>query len=463
MSANISELMKTGKYEQDQAVAIAEQNCRDSKAVKHVFAAPKPAGVFSRVKNGLTIYKDTATGLRYLFIVTSNSYKDRDNETIATKALEEYVAAAWSVEGKCLPENPLLFWHDGPPIGDVVWTDTEGPFLLEVAKERPNRGITLRGTSKAFRTTIKSVWDALETAVKRWGASHGFKYTDDALDNGVYKHIRKFETSVLPLDAAANPYTFAGVIDDMNKDKVLEDLLKTPGVADKFRKGIRAVKGELDKRGLEHKAKDEQATKGKLEDAVAVLDAAFAKIGENVPEGFSAQILQQLIGAMSDSGGGAEPDGDEPAAEHEEYMADEPATEEDTNQPVATNAKNVAFFDRLIKSQETLAQQAIEQMDANKQLADEFKSVKAEVEKVGVTVKDVPQTVKSLTDRLDAIEKRLSGAPRRASADAATIVKDDDLTQHAKQALEKVEELFPGSGIKIKSGTVPSPDNGKKG
>jgi phage shock protein A len=435
--------------------------------IKQVYAAPKPVGVFSRVKDGITVFKG-ADGLRYMLIVTSNSYKDRDNEAIATKALNEYVEAAWAVEDKCLPENPLLVWHDGDPIGDIVWTDMEGPFLLEVAKERSNKAIALTGDKFVYHTTIKAVWNALERTRKRFGASHGFRYRDGDMDNGVYKQIRKFETSVLPLDAAANPYTFMGVVNDMNKDKVLEDLLKTPGIADKFRKGIRSVKGELDKRGLEHKAKsdltvgdDETATggiaaKGKLDEALSVIDAALAKIGATVPDGFSAQILQQLVATMG-SGDTSDPATDE--AYMEEDAADElPPKEEDA---AVVSSKQVAFFARLIKSQETLAESAIEQMGATKQLTEEFKTARAEISQVNETVKGVPSQVKSLTDRLDAIEKRLSGAPRRAAVDATTVVDDKELTQKAREQVEKVEELFPGSGIKVKAAQVPPSNNGK--
>jgi hypothetical protein len=463
ISANIAELIKAG-HDKDQAAAIAYQNCRDSKALKQVYAAPKPVGVFSRVKDGITIYKDAQTGLRLMFIVTSNSYKDRDNEAIATKALEQYVDAAWSVEDKCLPENPLLFWHDdgprrdnAPAIGDIVWTDMEGPFLLEVAKERPNRAITLAGDKYEFQTTVKAVWDGLERAKgNRFGASHGFAYRSDEMTaDGVYKQIRKFETSILPLDAAANPYTFAGVINSMNKDKVLDELLKTPGIADKFRKGIRSVKGELDKRGLEHKAKDDEqtTTKALLEDVTAMVQKIAGKFSDSPsPEAVRecVQMCVQMLAGMADGGDVTE----------EETMEAEPAPVTSEEQAVVTG-KQVAFLDRLIKSQETLAESAIEQMDTAKALTEEFKTVKAEVSLVNETVKGVPAQVKTLTDRLDAIEKRLSGAPRRAATDPTTVVDDKTLTDKAKEQLEKTEELFPGSGIKVKATQVPPSDNGK--
>lgn len=464
ISRNIAEMIRSG-HPKDQAVAAAYENCRDSKAMKALYAAPKPPGLLSRASVGITVIKGV-DGRRLMLIVTSNGYKDRDNEAIASKALAEYVDSAWAVEGKCLPENTLLFWHGGPPIGDIVWTAMEGPFLLEAAKERRNRPIVLRGKRKEWHTDIKSVWDALERTRRRYGASHGFRYRTGDMANGVYKHIRKFETSVLPLDAAANPYTFAGVVNDMNKDQILDELAQTPGLADKFRKGIRAVKSELDKRGLEHKAKDETATKGLVEDITAMVQKIAGKFSDSPSPDVIQECVQMCIQMMAGMAGDAEPDPNdpnepaenEPATMHEAYNADEMATEADTDKPMG---KQVKFFDRLIKSQETLAQQAIEQVDTSKQLAQQFNTVKAELQDAMKPLAAMPGTVKSLADRLDAIEKRLSGAPRRASADASTVVKDDDLTQHAKEALERVEELFPGSGIKIKSGVVPPSDNGK--
>lgn len=443
-----------GKCYANRADALAylralEANVPD--AHKALYAAPQPVGIFSRVKAGLTIYRGQ-DGRRFMFIVTSNSYKDRENEAIATKALQAYVDRAWAVEDKCLPRNPLLFWHDGDPIGDIVWTDMEGPFLLEVAKERPNRAIRLTTKGRIWKTTVKHIWDAIEKGDYRYGASHGFHVPDGAFEDGVYKHIAKFESSVLPLDAAANPYTFAGVVNDMNKDKVLENLLKTPGVADKFRKGVRSVKQELDKRGLEHKALEQTQFKGKLDEALAIIQQAFDKIGGQVPDGFAAATLQNLVAAMAGGDGAAEPDGDEMA--DTEYMEDDSATADsatpvpdDKEQAPVMTGKQLKLIDKLIRSQEALVTDSNATRDAMVKVA---KAINPLVE--------LPDTVKALTDRLDAVEKRLGGAPRRASADAATVVDDKKLTEKAKEQAERFEELFPGSGIKIKSA-----DNGAGG
>jgi len=461
------------KLDADQAPTGAALGCHDSEGDAHRqlsalyaseaqkgYVAPKPVGIFSRVKTGVTMYKG-ADGLRYMMIVTSNSYEDRDDETITTKALKSYVERAWAVEDKCLPNNEALFWHGGDPIGDVVWTDMEGPFLYEVIKERPNAWIKL---SKQVRGTIKAIWDFIESNPQhyRWGASHGFKYLDSAKHDGVYNLISKFETSVLPLDAAANPYTFAGVIDPMNRDKVLDDMTKIPGLAGKFRKGIRQVKQELDNLGLEHKAKQGTAVKGMLEDAQKILDDAFSQIG-TVPDGFSAGVLQQLVASMAGGMDTAiEPDGDEVGAAYNE-LGDDPVTDTGNNSmdgkgfPLPQHGKALAekeaaqvkLLDRLITSQGALAEAQISLQE------DSATTLKA-LESVTDALKPVAQVVTTVNDldkRLKSLEDRLKGAPKRAALAAETVIDEEAITKHAKEMLDKgQEELFPGTGIKIKKG-----------
>lgn len=163
----------------------------------------------TRLKAGSTVFTG-ADGLRYMFIVTSNGYKDREDEFVFTQALKSYVDSRWVANKRFISDNELLFWHEGDNVGSIVWADMEGPFLLEVAKEAPNRIVYLDKAHRV-RSTVKQVWDYIEAHPEvGWGASHGFGYP--ASERGNYKHIQKFETSVLPLAYAANPYTYAGVM-----------------------------------------------------------------------------------------------------------------------------------------------------------------------------------------------------------------------------------------------------------
>ena len=415
-----------------------------------LYITPKPLGIFDH-RAGLTIWKGF-DNRRYLFIVSSNSYKDREAETIATKALKSYVDKAWAVEGKSLPDNPLLFWHGGDPIGDIVWTDLKGPFLIEVARERKNATVRL---SRTHITTIQRVWDMLETSKERWGASQGFRHFPSDKDKELtYHRIFKFETSVLPLENAANQYTFAGVIDMKSRNQVLDDLLKIPQMGDKLTKGIQAVKRELDKRGLEHKELQTTVTKGKLDEALTIIEAAFAKLGGTVPDGFAAATLQNLVGAMA-MGGDTEPDPNDPNEANED-----PATETmDTSAPAygghtdpAMMNKQLDLIDKLITSQQAL-------VESDQNMSTTVKAIGEAILVIAEQTQPLLTSMKSITDRMDAIEKRLSGAPKRASVDASTVVDDKDLTAKAKAQADKLEELFPGSGVMMK----PKSGNGNGG
>lgn len=152
--------------------------------------------------------------LRLAIIISSNAYIDRQREIVRQKALEDYVESAWK-GNMFVGSNPLLVWHGGDAIGDIVYADMEGPFLIEVAQERPDGPVNLAKRGEApVMTTVKAVWDALENSDIDWGASHEFLYAVKDREDGVYDNILKLETSVLPRENAANGYTFFAVIGD---------------------------------------------------------------------------------------------------------------------------------------------------------------------------------------------------------------------------------------------------------
>lgn len=152
--------------------------------------------------------------LRLAVIVSSNAYVDRQREIVRQKALENYVESAWKGD-MFVGNNPLLVWHGGDAIGDIVYADMEGPFLIEVARERPDGPVNLAKRGEApVMTTVKAVWNALENSDIEWGASHEFLYAVKDREDGVYDNILKLETSVLPRENAANGYTFFAVIGD---------------------------------------------------------------------------------------------------------------------------------------------------------------------------------------------------------------------------------------------------------
>lgn len=162
------------------------------------------------MKARASIHKGT-DGQRLMLLVTANAYKDREKEIVSQKALEGYVSASWK-DNEFIGDNPLLVWHAGDPIGDIIYADTEGPFLIEVARERPNATVNLAEEGQApVEVEVRAVWDALEQE-KELGASHEFYYITSDREDGVYEMIHKTETSVLPRWAAANYFTEAEVL-----------------------------------------------------------------------------------------------------------------------------------------------------------------------------------------------------------------------------------------------------------
>lgn len=152
-------------------------------------------------------------GLRLMLLVTSNAYRDREGEIIREKALQQYVESSWK-DDEFVGDNPLVFWHSVEPIGDIIYADMEGPFLIEVARERPNAVVNIaRDGEPPVEAEIKEVWDGLQSYPDELGASHEFFYLRPDRADKVFENIIKTETSVLPLENAANIITLAEILD----------------------------------------------------------------------------------------------------------------------------------------------------------------------------------------------------------------------------------------------------------
>lgn len=150
--------------------------------------------------------------LRLGLLITSNAYADRQHEIVRQKALEDWVDRAWNGE-EFIVNNPLLFWHDGDPTGDIIYAATQGPFLVEVARERPDAVINLMPPgSPPVMASIKGIWDAAAQLPIQWGASHEFLYRREDIQDGEYEQIVKTESTWLPRQWAANAYTLFMVL-----------------------------------------------------------------------------------------------------------------------------------------------------------------------------------------------------------------------------------------------------------
>lgn len=201
------------------------------------------------IRPGQSVLK-AADGRRLMLIVTSNSYQDREGETLKSDALKEDVDRHWTGEDAAfMTNNKLLYWHDDDVVlGDIVWADMVGPFYTEVAVE-------------AATPIAKKYFDWREAhPEEKWGASHRFAYfTKDRTPGGDFGRIFKRETSTLPLKEAANIGTLSEVIPMSDKRaKKFDEMLGIDGALNILKtEGYDALVKRLQSAGVEHKSHDE--------------------------------------------------------------------------------------------------------------------------------------------------------------------------------------------------------------
>lgn len=207
-------------------------------------------GLFkARDKPGVHIVHKGTDALRLMVVVTSNSYMDREGETITSKALQDYEDSCYPGEDLFHCDNPLLWWHDDDVVmGEAVAVNYSEPFLIEVFRELPS-------------LASKVLFDFAESNGDSAGASHRFGYLDKDRDaDGTFHRIFKQETSYLyQRDLAANIGTYAGVIGmaSPQSDKKLNEVFEPLGVKDaaaKFHAKTGAIEKELEALGVAHKA-----------------------------------------------------------------------------------------------------------------------------------------------------------------------------------------------------------------
>jgi hypothetical protein len=373
-------------------------------------------------------------GLRYIGLITSNAYADRDGEIVSERALRHWVASVWK-GGRYAADNPLLFWHAGEPIGDVIWSDMRGPFLIEIAKERPT-------------PFARRIFDLIARREAAWGVSHGF--VDQAHDYDgrwkVYRRIAKKETSVLPLAFAANAFTTvkvktmnplrmrwlkkhapeaAALERDLTRDaKQRQRKLEAAGVTRKAQR-----KAEPKQNVVTEKAIDAEALSESL---AGFLDGVFAEAGVEAPEDLSERIAA-LIASLDD--GEAPLDADAVAETladaSEELLAEEGADapqdlqaqiatiideEEDMSEQVAAR-KPDPTKERLEKQTELL-EDLLDDLAVLDDLAAEVKALKPLLE-LKAELADVRKDLRLL-------KRKLAGGPRAASTDGETEVDAED-------------------------------------
>lgn len=224
--------------------------------------------------SGLSVYK-ARDGRRLMLMVTSNAYRDRENERVLSAALKDYTDALWTTDNKHFMGDTQAhyIWHakELGSVSDLLYADVWDGFLVEVWHEKPT------ALAKAFYNFVETHPEIIH------GASHGFKYLRREKNNGEYKAIAKFESSTLPLNAAANLLTFSGVI-GMKRDEYFQKLFK-------------------EQMGIDVDPSDLQ---GNLANLKAKLDAAGVAQKDAAPTHDSETVngLLKMVGQMAEDIGG---------------------------------------------------------------------------------------------------------------------------------------------------------------
>lgn len=376
-----------------------------------------------------------SNGQRYMVIVTSNGYQDREEEFVSANALAGYVEKSWRGD-VCQPNNNHLFWHDGDPIGEIVWCDMVGPFLVEVSKELPDRTIQIGTDSRtgaARQSTVKVVWDYIEaTPELQWGASHGFKYPAGDKERKFYGTIYKEETSTLPVKNAANPFTFSGVVMSNERDKVIDQLLGH-GVADKLRAAVVELKEKLDAQGLQHKE---------------MPPAASAPVAPPPPPPNPVeQLVADILKLVPDLMGMSEEERVKrlTALVAKAMTPPAPVAPADPPPPAETVAKEwarevkasdlILLLDQLIETQGGLVEHQVGQSKRLDEMASKITGLAT-----------MSTYVKEMGDAVKALNRNLDNRPRIASRDPASIIANDDpLARKAENVVQEIDSFWGGT------------------
>lgn len=183
----------------------------------------------------------SADGKTMLMLHTTNAFRDRDREIFADKALQEYADKAQS-------GSPVDYWHTDWEIGRVVWTGYSEKALFELVE--PYSDIA-----------VKELVDNVVSNPGYWGTSHRFHFDAKDKQNGVFNRLIKSKSSVLPIHAAANPFTAVAAVgrkeNTMDNKKI--DELKSKLSPQAFEQAKAFILGEeqksasLTQAGVEHK------------------------------------------------------------------------------------------------------------------------------------------------------------------------------------------------------------------
>lgn len=416
------------------------------------------------------VLKRAADGRRYLGLISSNPYRDRDEDFVTEKALREAIDREWR-GGKYIGKNVVLFWHDGPPIADDIFADVESRFLIEIAKERDT-------------PFARAIFDMIEARPDiDWGVSIGFYSTPEDKERGIFRAIRREESSVLPRAFAANPYTHVEVKTMKTKTTKsganARDLLRSmflqtvaPEAAElekKLRKGAKSTASQLEAASVQRKQRtlstptakpaakpvkkaqtpppppadetDEDEDEDTLDlnivkmlDTEGLVEALTSMVtdllGDQTPEDLSDRMMA-LVGEYTD---------EVDLGEMEDETEMESETDEEAADAVAEIVEGMDEEEKgNYRKQTQLLEQLLEDLDVIDELDKTLKGLS------GLT--GLPALITKLDKRIGRVEKALAGGPRAASQSTESEVdEDDDVLERfqEKQADARLTTLLPG-------------------
>jgi len=368
---------------------------------------------------------------RRLLIVSSNGYEDREQDHVASAALAAYVDSAYA--GETFERQPLLFWHEAP-IGQIVAADFIPPFLIEVAEEGLEPAVMQAMLDKCRALgqappdlapydagEAALIWDALLDDDAQWGASIGF-FGGKASGGTLYQTIHKIETSILPQEAAANPFTLAKVIKSMDKAQRAAHIEAALGKDNRMtlQERLKALTAKLGKQGLKAKAYKPVAKATLTGDPRELINTLLDSIDATDYPSVLAYIATMIAGGTD----GMAEETDELVNQAADDMADVAAQTDDNTSPVPPVSKAAGD---VTEDDPAMA----------------VKSVVKGMSSITKSIGDLANLIDSMAERQDASIAALNAkiaqmesrgaAPRRAATAQETAVTDPDLTGVAKQ------------------------------
>ena len=220
---------------------------------------PDPvAEIATQLSKGFKTLGVDGQGRTWFMIAPTNAYFDREGEAFATKALNDYVNrhADQKVKGEA------WFWHvDGSKFGTIQEQAVVGEHF--VAQFGTYDDTVMGNAFKQFFTKYPDSHPVI--APNGWGASHQYDYFYEDRKDNVYEYFDIQESTVLPLDVAANVFNLQPVLgglkmNDQQKAAIaaIGEETGVPDLVEQIVAQANQAREELDAQGKPRKSMEEK-------------------------------------------------------------------------------------------------------------------------------------------------------------------------------------------------------------